>query len=83
LEALRVGFTHVFYFLPHHRMAIPRQVQHWLQLRQEYERRLAIDPDPPMPRVLPIVKVGRKWFFVDERLREMRNVRNPHDVLPL
>jgi hypothetical protein len=30
-------------------------------------------------RKLPIVKIGRKRYFVDTRLNEMRNVRNPHD----
>jgi hypothetical protein len=29
---------------------------------------------------LPKIKLGRKIFFVDERLGEIRNVKNPHDV---
>ena len=28
---------------------------------------------------LPVIKIGRKQYFVDERLNELRNVRNPHD----
>ncbi|OIO55439.1 hypothetical protein AUJ46_01300 [Candidatus Peregrinibacteria bacterium CG1_02_54_53] len=60
-------------------MAIPKTVQHWLRLRKEYERRLKTEPDP-QPRVLPIVKIGRKWHFVDEQLRENRNVTDPFDI---
>ena len=60
-------------------MAIPRLVQHWLNLRKEYERQLKTDPDPPMPRVLPIVRIGENWYFDDERLREYRNVLDPSD----
>lgn len=61
-------------------MAIPKTVQHWLRLRKEYERRLKTEPDP-QPRVLPIVKIGRKWYFADERLRQLRSVTNPHDTM--
>lgn len=28
---------------------------------------------------LPKVKIGRKTYYLDERLDEMRNVRDPHD----
>ena len=28
---------------------------------------------------LPVVKIGRKKYFVDERLNELRNVKNPAD----
>jgi hypothetical protein len=59
-------------------MAIPRLVQHWLQLRKQYE-----DHPDATPRVLPIVKIGPKWYFVDERLHERRNVLDPNDRLPL
>lgn len=30
-------------------------------------------------RRLPIVKIGRKFYFVDERLKELRNIKNPFD----
>ncbi|OGC62487.1 hypothetical protein A2264_01125 [candidate division WWE3 bacterium RIFOXYA2_FULL_46_9] len=81
LEALRVGFPTAFYlFSPFIPMAIPKAVQHWLKLRSEYERRLKTEDDP-QPRVLPIVKIGRAWYFVDERLRQLRNVENPHDTV--
>jgi len=30
-------------------------------------------------RRLPIIKIGRKKYFVDERLNELRNIKNPHD----
>ncbi len=33
----------------------------------------------PQPRELPIVEYeGTRWYF-DERLRQIRNVSNPHD----
>jgi hypothetical protein len=28
---------------------------------------------------LPVVKIGGKKYYVDERLNELRNVKNPHD----
>jgi hypothetical protein len=61
-------------------MATPRLVRHWLTLRKEYERQLEHNPNPSMPRVLPIVKIGRKWYFVDDRLKENRNVLDPTDI---
>jgi hypothetical protein len=30
--------------------------------------------------VLPIVKINQKWYFVDERLHEFRNVQDPNDA---
>lgn len=35
----------------------------------------------PMPRVLPIVELNGKRYFKDARLREFRNVKNPHEVI--
>lgn len=32
-----------------------------------------------MVYALPIVKIGRKEYFIDERLGELRNVKNPFD----
>lgn len=37
----------------------------------------------PMPRVLPVVKIGGKQYIRDKRLGEYRNVRNPHDRLQM
>ncbi len=34
-------------------------------------------------RMLPTVKYQRKTWFFDERLRQLRNVKNPHDFLDL
>lgn len=34
-------------------------------------------------RMLPIVSYQRKKWFFDERLRQLRNVRNPHDFIDL
>ena len=31
-------------------------------------------------RALPIIKLGSKRYFVDTRLNELRNIRNPHDI---
>ena len=50
-------------------MSVPQTVQNWLELRQKHLQ----NPDST-PRVLPIVKIGPAWYFVDERLRELRNV---------
>ena len=33
-----------------------------------------------MVRMLPIIKLGSKRYFVDTRLNELRNVVNPHDT---
>ena len=35
----------------------------------------------PMPRVLPIVELGGKRYFKDARLRQYRNVENPHEII--
>ena len=32
-----------------------------------------------MATMLPVIRLGRKLYFVDERLGELRNVRNPFD----
>jgi hypothetical protein len=34
-------------------------------------------------RMLPIVTYERKKWFFDERLRQIRNVKNPHDFMDL
>jgi len=34
---------------------------------------------PQSPRRLPIVKIGDTYYFVDARLNELRNVKNPND----
>lgn len=59
----------------------PKKVRRWMALRRHYERRVAIEGSPKMPRVLPIEKIGRKWYFVDERLRQYRNVMDPDDFI--
>jgi len=38
-------------------------------------------PEIPMPRVLPIVEALGKRYFKDVRLRQFRNVENPHDFI--
>ncbi len=35
----------------------------------------------PMPRILPILEVKGKRYFKDERLRQLRNLKNPHDFI--
>lgn len=32
-----------------------------------------------MSRRLAVKKIGKKKYFVDERLKQLRNIRNPHD----
>mgnify|MGYP006267111007 CR=1 FL=1 len=32
------------------------------------------------PKALPTITIGKKTYFVDERLDEIRNVKNPHDA---
>ena len=34
-------------------------------------------------KMLPVVQYERKLWFLDERLRELRNIRNPHDFVKL
>jgi hypothetical protein len=34
-------------------------------------------------KMLPVVRYERKLWFLDERLRQLRNVRNPHDFIDL
>jgi len=34
-------------------------------------------------KMLPVVRYERKLWFLDERLRQLRNVRNPHDFVDL
>jgi len=34
-------------------------------------------------QMLPVVRYERKLWFFDERLRQLRNVRNPHDFMNL
>lgn len=36
-----------------------------------------------MPKMLPVVQEEDKEYFFDERLRQLRNVRNPHDFRDL
>jgi len=33
------------------------------------------------PRHLPIVLVGKKFYYVDVRLRQVRNIDDPHDII--
>ncbi len=42
-----------------------------------------VKPDPEkMPRMLPTVTLDDgKTYFVDERLKQLRNVLNPHDFI--
>ena len=38
---------------------------------------------PDGVKMLPVVRYERKLWFFDERLRQLRNVRNPHDFIDL
>ena len=34
-------------------------------------------------RQLPAVRIGNKWFFVDERLMQLRNIDDPHEIIEI
>jgi len=34
-------------------------------------------------RMLPVVTYGRRQWFFDQRLRQLRNIRNPHEWIDL
>ena len=34
-------------------------------------------------KMLPVVRYERKLWFLDERLSQLRNIRNPHDFINL
>ena len=34
-------------------------------------------------KMLPVVRYEQRLWFLDERLRQLRNVRNPHDFINL
>jgi len=34
-------------------------------------------------KMLPVVRYERKLWFLDERLKQLRNVQNPHDFINL
>jgi hypothetical protein len=53
---------------------IPSDVARWLKLAKQSKQ------NPDGPRVMPVVKINGKWYFVDERLHELRNVQNPCDA---
>ncbi len=54
-------------------MSLDPAVRRWIELSRRYRE------NPSGPRVLPIVKVGNEHYFVDERLRQLRNVANADD----
>jgi hypothetical protein len=57
---------------------------HALLERIREERKLEREAGPDRGwRMLPVVAYERKKWFFDERLRELRNVRNPHDFIDL
>jgi hypothetical protein len=55
-------------------MRVPKDVQHWLNERESFLKRLA-KGDMSGPRVQPIVRIGKEWFFEDAYLRKYRNMR--------
>lgn len=56
-------------------MSLDPKVKRWIELSRQYR------DNPTGPCVLPIVKFGEKHFFVDERLRQLRNVENADEWL--
>ena len=45
---------------------------------KEYKRRKELGITP---RQLPTIMIGKKTYYVDERLMQVRNVKNPHDYI--
>ncbi len=45
------------------------------------EAELDASYEVPLPRILPIVEIGGKRYFRDDRLRQFRNVKNPDDFI--
>lgn len=56
-------------------MSRDSNVERWIELSRRYRE------NPTGPCVLPIVKVGKRHFFVDERLRQLRSVENADEWL--
>lgn len=57
---------------PHLRSIKPREDQTSASLSGE---------EATGPAVLPTVTIGEQEYYVDERLRQLRNVENPHDFI--
>lgn len=36
-----------------------------------------------MPKMLDVLKIGKKNYFVDYKLGQIRNVKNPYDIKPI
>jgi hypothetical protein len=41
----------------------------------------AADCGCALPRKLPTIRIRRKVYYVDARLRQLRNVKDPHDYV--
>jgi hypothetical protein len=52
------------------------------RIRKVREKEEEAGPDRGW-RMLPIVSYQRKKWFFDRRLRQLRNLRNPHDFIDL
>lgn len=50
-------------------------IDEWIELSEAYGE------NPNGPRVLPIEKIGETYYFRDDRLRQLRNVRDASDQL--
>ena len=48
-------------------------VARWIELSRKFRE------NATGPRVLPIAKIGEAYYFVDERLRQLRSVTNPDE----
>jgi len=49
---------------------------------EEYSKHYEVCPEHHVSReggILPRVKIGKKTYYIDERLGELRNVDNPND----
>jgi hypothetical protein len=50
-------------------------VARWIELSRKFRK------NSSGPRVLPIAKIGEAYYFVDERVRQLRNVVRPDDFV--
>ncbi len=56
-------------------MAPSENVKHWIELSRRH------GGEPGQARVLPIVQHKSKYYFVDDRLRQLRNVEDFNDSI--
>jgi hypothetical protein len=54
-------------------------MREWFQAFQKALFMFLVTWSEERPRRLPTVRIRGKRYFIDDRLRELRNIENPHD----